>query len=192
MLDGTMKLIAHRGSMRKGLQNTPEGVAVAVREGSDLVELDIVVCTEGHFGCTHGGGDAAALEECLAPMPPTMGLVAHLKGDFSGEDLDGLLGLLESLGFHGRVVFAAHRSAVLRRLKRRGMPVARFGLFPALLALTSPGRWDCCMVNQLWLCRWHVRALQRRGYDVCASCVWEVRSRRAVTHLGVDAAFVNL
>lgn len=48
------------------------------------------------------------------------------------------------------------------------------------------------MVNHAVLTRWHVEALQRRGMAVIASCVWEVRGRRAVERLGVDGAFVNL
>lgn len=186
-----MKVIAHRGSMCRELQNTPQGVAVAVREGADLVELDVVVCRGGHFGCVHGRGEAVALEDCLAAFVPGMGLVAHLKGDYSEHDLEQLLRLLASHGFRERVMFAAHRGGVLRRLKARGMLVARFGLLPALFALVGPRRCDCCMVNQLWLCAWHVRALQRRGYAVAASCVWELRARAAVERLGVDAAFVN-
>ena len=48
------------------------------------------------------------------------------------------------------------------------------------------------MVNQWVLPRPLVQALQRRGYEVIASCVWELRSRQHVRQLGVDGAFVNL
>jgi hypothetical protein len=93
-----------------------------------------------------------------------------------------------------RVVFASHRTGVLRRA-RKLMPqvrLARFGLFAALFALWQQQPWECCMINQMVLTRWLVQALQQRGYEVIASCVWELRSRRSVKQLGVDGAFMNL
>lgn len=90
--------------------------------------------------------------------------------------------------------FASHRGEVLERMGRLFPEVrlARFGFFPAVVALWRRPRWECCMVNHAVLCRWHVRALRRRGMVVFASCVWEVRSRERVRRLGVDGAFVNL
>ena len=70
--------------------------------------------------------------------------------------------------------------------------MARFGLLPAMVALWKPQPWQCCMINQSVLTRWLVKALQQRGYEVFASCVWELRSRRRAQKLGVDGAFVNL
>jgi hypothetical protein len=78
------------------------------------------------------------------------------------------------------------------KLLRPAARLARFGLFPAILALVSPRPWNTCMVNQTWLLACHVRSLHARGYSVFASCVWELRSRDSVARLGVDAAFVNL
>jgi predicted GNAT family acetyltransferase len=48
------------------------------------------------------------------------------------------------------------------------------------------------MINQLVLTKELVQALQQKGYEVMASCVWEFRNRRNVQELGVDGAFVNL
>ena len=70
--------------------------------------------------------------------------------------------------------------------------LARFGLLPALMALWKHQPWDCGMINQVVLTRWLVKTLQQRGYEVFASCVWELRSRRSVQQLGVDGVFVNL
>ncbi len=177
------------------MQNTPAGVRLAVRHQVDFVELDVVRGALGGFHCAHHGWNSKSeLRDCLAELGANMGLVAHLKGNYAEADL---LRVAEQLAPHlplERVVFASHRSAVLRRL-RRLMPqvrLARFGLLPAILALWQQQPWQCCMINQVVLTRWLVKALQRRGYEVVASCVWELRSRPSVKLLGVDGAFVNL
>ncbi len=190
-----MKTIAHRGGMRHGMQNTPAGVRLAVRHQADFVELDIVRAPHGGFQCAHHGWNTKSeLRECLAELGPHMRLVAHLKGNYTEADL---LRVVEHLAPHlplEKVVFASHRSGVLRRMRqlRPDVRLARFGLLPAMVVLWKQQPWQCCMINQLVLTRWLVKALQQRGYEVFASCVWELRSRRSVQELGVDGAFVNL
>lgn len=190
-----MKTIAHRGGMGKGMQNTPAGVRLAAEHQADFVELDVVRGASGGFYCAHLAWNSKfELRDCLAELGAGMGLVAHLKGDYAEADL---MRVAEYLAPHlplEKVVFASHRSGVLRRL-RKVMPkarLARFGLLPAIAALWKQQPWDCCMINQVVLSRWLVKALQQRGYEVVASCVWELRSRRSVQRLGVDGAFVNL
>ncbi len=190
-----MKTIAHRGGMGQGMQNTPAGVRLAAQHQADFVELDVVRAAHCGFHCAHHGWNAKSeLHDCLAELGANMGLVAHLKGNYAEADL---VRLAEYLAPHlplEKVVFASHRSGVLRRL-RQLMPtarVARFGLLPALVGLWQQQPWQCCMINQSVLTRWLVKALQQRGYEVVASCVWELRSRRNVEQLGVDGAFVNL
>jgi glycerophosphoryl diester phosphodiesterase len=190
-----MKTIAHRGGMGKGMQNTPAGLRLAVRNQADYVELDVVRAAHGGFHCAHFGWNTKCeLRECLAELGPHMSLIAHLKGHYTEADL---IRVAEHLSPHlplEKVVFASHRSGVLRRM-RHLMPevrLARFGLLPAMVALWKPQPWQCCMINQSVLTRWLVKALQQRGYEVFASCVWELRSRRRVQKLGVDGAFVNL
>jgi glycerophosphoryl diester phosphodiesterase len=177
------------------MQNTPAGVRLAVRHQADFVELDVVRAADGEFHCAHFGWNTKCnLRECLAELGPHMNLIAHLKGNYTEADL---ICVAEYLAPHlplEKVVFASHRSGVLRRM-RQLMPnvrLARFGLLPALVALWKQQPWDCCMINQVLLTRWLVKALQQRGYEVFASCVWELRSRRSVQKLGVDGAFVNL
>lgn len=177
------------------MQNTPAGVRLAVRHQADYVELDVVRGAHGEFHCAHLGWNSKSdLRDCLTELGAGMGLVAHLKGDYAGADL---LRVAEYLAPHlplEKVIFASHRSSVLQRM-RQLMPkarLARFGLLPALVALWKQQPWDCCMINQVVLSRWLVRALQQRGYEVVASCVWELRSRPYVKQLGVDGAFVNL
>lgn len=189
-----MKIIAHRGGMGRGMQNTPDGVRLAVARGADLVELDVVRGMDGRFHCAHGLGRQSLLGDCLAEMAEGMGLIAHLKGRY--ED-DEVALLVEEIGLRleiGRVCFASHRGETLERVGRLfpEARLARFGFFPAVAALWKQPRWECCMVNHAILTRWHVEALQRRGMVVFASCVWEVRGRRTVERLGVDGAFVNL
>lgn len=190
-----MKTIAHRGGMGKGMQNTPAGVRLAVHHQADYVELDVVRAADGEFYCAHHGWNSKSeLRDCLAELGPHMRLIAHLKGNYSEADL---LRVIEYLAPHlplEKVVFASHRSGVLRRMRQLipDMRLARFGLLPALGALWKPQPWDCCMINQGVLTRWLVKALQQRGYAVFASCVWELRSRRRVQALGVDGVFVNL
>lgn len=179
--------------MKSGMQNAPEGVRLAVTNRVDFVELDVVK-QSGAFRCVHGFGRSASLEECLAEVGGEMGLVAHLKGRLNDVDLRRLVQEIESHLPLRRVIFAAHGSRVLRQLRRLfpNVRLARFGLLPALVGLWKPQPWDCCMINQLVLTKGHVQALQRRGFEVIASCVWEFRSRRSVEELGVDGAFINL
>ncbi len=190
-----MKTIAHRGGMGHGMQNTPAGVRLAMRHQADFVELDVVRAEHGEFHCAHHGWNSKSeLRDCLAELGAGMGLIAHLKGNYTEADL---ICVAEHLAPHlplEKVVFASHRSGVLRRM-RQLMPdvrLARFGLLPAMAALWKPQPWQCCMINQVVLTRWLVKALQQRGYEVFASCVWELCSRRSVQELGVDGAFVNL
>jgi len=190
-----MKTIAHRGGMDKGMQNTPAGVRLAAQHQADYVELDMIRAADGEFHCAHHGWNSKSeLRDCLAELGPGMRLIAHLKGNYTEADL---ICAVEHLAPHlplEQVVFASHRSSVLRRL-RKCMPkarLARFGLLPALAALWKQQPWQCCMINHAVLTRWLVKALQQRGYEVVASCVWELRSRRSVMELGVDGAFVNL
>lgn len=181
--------------MGKGMQNTPAGVRLAARHPADYVELDVVCAADGEFHCAHFGWNTKSeLRECLAELGPHMRLIAHLKGDYTEADL---LRVVEYLAPHlplEKVVFASHRSSVLRRTRQLtpNVRLARFGLLPALGALLQQQPWDCCMINQVLLTRGLVKALQQRGYEVFASCVWELRSRRSVQELGVDGAFVNL
>jgi glycerophosphoryl diester phosphodiesterase len=82
-----MQIIAHRGSMARGKQNSPAGVAVALGHGCDLVELDIWRASGGTFYCSHGRNRPSLLGDCLAAIRPPLGLVAHLKGSFADADL---------------------------------------------------------------------------------------------------------
>lgn len=190
-----MKTIAHRGGMGKGMQNTPAGVRLAVLQQADFVELDVARDAHGGFHCAHHGWNSKSeLRDCLVELGANMRLIAHLKGNYPEADLVRVAEHLAPYLPLEKVVFASHRSGVLRRL-RKLMPnvcLARFGLLPALAALWKQQPWDCCMINQVVLTRWLVKALQQRGYEVVASCVWELRSRRSVRQLGVDGAFVNL
>ena len=176
------------------MQNAPEGVRLAVLHQADFVELDVLKKAGGGFLCAHGWARGAELGACLMEVGGKMGLVAHLKGTYEEADL---LRLVEEILRHlplERVVFAAHHSRVLWKLRQlipKGR-LARFGLWPSLMGLWKQQPWDCCMINQLLLPRWLVVALQRRGFEVVASCVWELRSTRSVRKLGVDGAFVNL
>ncbi len=164
-----MKTIAHRGGMGQGIQNTPAGVRLAVSHQVDFVELDVVRDAHGGFYCAHHGWNSKSeLHDCLAELGANMGLVAHLKGNYTEADL---LHVAEHVAPHlplERVVFASHRSGVLRRM-RQLMPdvrLARFGLLPAFVALWKQQPWEYCMINQAVLSRSLVKALQRRGYEV--------------------------
>lgn len=177
------------------MQNTPAGMRLAAQHQANFVELDVVRASHGGFHCAHHGWNSKSeLRDCLAELREDMGLVAHLKGNYADADL---LRAAKYLAPHlplEKVIFASHRSSVLRRV-RKLMPtarLARFGLLPALVALWKQQPWQCCMINQVVLTPWLVKALQQRGYEVFASCVWELRSRRSVKELGVDGAFVNL
>lgn len=179
--------------MGKGMQNSSAGVRLAARHRADFVELDIVKGMDGRFLCGHGLGERSALGDCLAEIGDSMELIAHLKGRYEEADL---MLLVEEIARYlplTRVMFASHDGGVLGRL-RELVPdcwLGRFGLVPAIMALWREPPWDCCMINQLVLLKWHVLALQRRGQLVFASCVWELRDRRSVKNLEVDGAFVN-
>lgn len=183
--------------MSRGMQNAPEGVRLAARYRVDFVELDVVKKspTDG-FCCVHGWGRGSDLESCLAEMGEEMGLMAHLKGSYEREDLERLLKVILPQVPLERVIFASHGDAVLRRLHEisPNAQLARFGLMSAISAMWEPKLkpWQYCLIHHSVLLNCHVKALQRRGYSVMASCVWEFRSRDSVKRLGVDGAFVNL
>lgn len=189
-----MKIIAHRGSMQREMQNSPAGVRLAAQHRADFVELDIARNQDGSFHCAHGLGKPSALRDYLVEIPDEMGLIAHVKGRYEAADL---LRLKDAVTRHlplTRVIFASHRTSVLVELKRvvPEAQLARFGLFPAIAALWKQQPWQYCLINQSVLLKAHVRRLQQRGYAVFASCVWELRNRRSVQRLGADGAFLNL
>ena len=176
------------------MQNSPEGVRLAVQQGADFVELDVVKVASGGYACAHGLGSRWPLADCLAQVGGGMDVMLHLKGRYEAPDLIRLAGEIERQVPLPRMVFAAHRGTVLRTM-RGVLPdvrLARFGLLPALVALWREQPWEYCLINSLVLRGWLVSALQKRGFHVFASCVWEWRSRRSVERLGVDGAFVNL
>lgn len=176
------------------MQNAPEGVRLAARHRADFVELDVLRCAGGEFLCAHGLGRRTNLGECMAEIGGEMGLFAHLKGAYDDVNLRRLVTEITRHLPLERVIFAAHGACVLRQLRHLfpNARLARFGLLPALVALWKPLPWNCCMINQLVLTKELVQALQQKGYEVMASCVWEFRNRRNVQELGVDGAFVNL
>lgn len=123
-----MKNIAHRGSMAKGMQNSPEGVRLAVSRGADSVELDVVRGKDGRFYCGHGMGRRSLLGDCLVEMGKGVGLIAHLKGRYADDEL---MVLVDEIGQHvemEHVWFASHRGEVLERL-RKMFPEARLARF---------------------------------------------------------------
>jgi len=185
--------IAHRGSMTRGLQNTPEGIRLALAAGIDWGELDGFRARDGAFRRGHGPGRGSALDDCLAAMDGGAGLIVHVKGPFSDDDLTRLAAILARHIPPLEIVFAGHRGAVLRRLHTLapGARLGRFGLLPALAALWRPPVWQIALVNQAVLFPALLRALRSRGLAVHASCVWELRSRDAIARLRPDAAFVN-
>ena len=188
-----MKLIAHRGAMNPEIQNTPAGVELARNRSASYVELDVTRRHNGKFHCVHGLGKGAALQNCLAVMGGEMELIAHLKGNFDEMDLLRLIELITAYLPLERTLFAAHGSKVLQRLRRRAphARLARFGFVSSIVGLIREQPWEACIIHQLVLTRWHVTALQKRGFKVFASCVWELRSRQGIEQLGVDGSFVN-
>lgn len=189
-----MIIIAHRGGMQKGIQNSPEGVRLAARYGADFVELDVVKGRDGAFHCGHGLGQRCLLDDCLLVIGNDMGLIAHLKGSYQDKDLVQLADQVARYLPQQRVIYASHHGKILRRLSEliSGVRLARFGLFPAIIALWRTQPWECCMVNHLFLLKSHVVALKQRGYVVVASCVWDVSRRDRIKRLEVDGEFVNL
>lgn len=189
-----MLTIAHRGSMTRALQNSPAGIRSALEHGVDVVELDVMTGRDGSFVCVHGFGRGTELTECLATLKGRADLIAHLKGPWPEPDLLRLLDEICAYIPLDHVAFASHRGSVLRRMKSVSPKarLARFGLFPALMALWRRPVWQAALVNQVVLRRSLVRALQSRGLTVYASCVWEVLPRDSVSRLGVDGSFINL
>lgn len=118
-----MKTIAHRGGMEKGMQNSPDGVRLAVRHQADFVELDVVGDARGGLQCAHGWGAKSHLSDCLKALGANMSLIAHLKGGLCRgrhRMLDRGDGIPHSLGEGGLRLSQDRRFAAAAEAAARG------------------------------------------------------------------------
>ncbi len=184
-----MKVIAHRGGWGSGLENSPEGVALAVARGADLVELDVREHGSGRLVAAHGRARDASptSENCIEAANGEAGFLFHLKGRFSAAAVDEVVAAGSALD---EVIFVSHRSSTLERIRRRA-PEAQLGRFGLTAALIGGNRYSHALVHRKLLPNWLARRLRRKGLVVFASCVWE-REHARLQASAADGVFVNL
>jgi glycerophosphoryl diester phosphodiesterase len=140
--------IAHRGDPVAARENTMAAFAAAVREGADMVELDLRRTRDGAIVVVHDAtlarlwGDQRSVAEMeLAEVRrvgqedqriPTFGEVlaqfdVPLMVDLNAETVDGALDEVRHAGAVARALFVTGNVAALRRLRARA-PEARIGL----------------------------------------------------------------
>jgi glycerophosphoryl diester phosphodiesterase len=208
--------IAHRGDPVAARENTLPAFASAVREGADMIELDLRRTSDGEIVVLHDAtlsrlwGDArkvadldlAAVREIGSGETriPTFGEVLDhvdvpVMVDLNAETVDGALRDVRRAGAMGRALFVTGNVAALRHLRDLA-PEARIGLTwverepppPALLGELGAEYWN--PMFQLVTAE-RVADVHRMGLKVSTWTVDKPRHMARVVAAGVDAIVSN-
>ena len=208
--------IAHRGDPLAARENTLPAFAAAVREGADMVELDLRRTRDGEIVVLHDatlsrlwGVERKVADLELAAVRevghgderiPTFREVLHhidlpLMVDLNGETVEGALLGVRQAGAMARALFVTGDVAALRTLRHLA-PDARIGLTwverepppPALLGELGAEYWNPMfrLVTPA-----HVADVHRMGLKVSTWTVDEPRHMARVVAAGVDAIVSN-
>jgi glycerophosphoryl diester phosphodiesterase len=209
--------IAHRGDPVGHRENTLPAFEAAVRQGADMVELDLRRTRDGEIVVLHDptllrlwGLDRAvagldlAQVQALGPGDqriPTFRQVLHdvaipLMVDFTGgEVVEGALAAVQEAGAMDRSLFVTGHVGALRLLRRLS-PSARIGLTWTQMEPPPPS-----LLEELGAEFWnpyfrlatpeHVAAVHRLGLLVSTWTVDKRRHMARVAEAGVDAIVSN-
>jgi glycerophosphoryl diester phosphodiesterase len=209
--------IAHRGDPIAARENTLPAFAAAVRQGADMVELDLRCTADGEIVVLHDPTlsrlwelernvtdlDLVALREIGSGnerIPTFRQVLAHvdipLMVDFTGGDVvEGALRAVREADAMARSLFVSGNVGALRALRSRA-PEARIGLtwvkpdpppFP-LLAELGAEYWN--PMFRLVTAEW-VAEVHDRGLKVSTWTVDKPRHMELVVAAGVDAIVSN-
>jgi glycerophosphoryl diester phosphodiesterase len=176
--DPPIRIVAHRGFMRKFPENTILAVRGSFDQGADAVEVDIRLSADGVPVVMHdvtvdrttdgrgvvntlSAAEIVALDACaraVVDLPPCAvplmsdvlreargrgGIVLHLYGTYTTEDLEKMLAAVREAGMDRETVFISFDYPVLRTIRQLD-PVAALGYLstrpPASDAITALGR----------------------------------------------------
>lgn len=222
--DPRIRIVAHRGFMRKYPENTLLAVRKSFDEGADAVEVDIRLSADGVPVVMHdvtvdrttdGRGTVSALtaaeltmlDACaraavdLPPCPvPLMsevlreahgrgGVVLHLYGTYTSDDLHKMLVAVRDAGMDRETIFISFDYPVLRTIRELD-PVAALGYLttrtPAPTLLDALGRTAALVELQTAaadpaLTRDYLTAATQRQHDVGVWVAWnQVQAKQAV------------
>jgi glycerophosphoryl diester phosphodiesterase len=208
--------IAHRGDPVAARENTLPAFTSAVREGADMIELDLRRTRDGEIVVLHDAtlsrlwGDERTLADLdLAEVRqlgsgqmriPTFRQVLHdidvpIMVDLNAETVDGALDEVRQADAMARALFVTGNVGALRRLRHRS-PDARIGLTWVEQALPPPA-----LLQELGAEYWNpmfrlvtpdrVAEVHRLGLKVSTWTVDKPRHMARVVAAGVDAIVSN-
>jgi glycerophosphoryl diester phosphodiesterase len=209
--------IAHRGDPVAERENTLAAFAAAVRQGADMVELDLQRTRDGEIVVLHDptlsrlwGVEGAVADLDLAAVreigqgaqriPTLRQVLRHvavpLMVEFTdGEVVEGALAAVREAGAMERSLFVTRDEAALRSLRSLA-PEARIGL-----TWIRPAAPDPTLLHELSAEYWNpafqlvtperVAAVHDLGIKVSAWTVDEPRHMARIVEAGVDAVVSN-
>ena len=222
-----IRIVAHRGFMRKFPENTIYAVRSSFDAGADAVEVDIRLSADGvpvvmHDATvdrtTDGRGAVAALSAaemgaldacaraatdlppCAVPLLTDVlreargrgGVLLHLYGSYTTEDLDRLLAAVRDAEMDRETIFISFDYAVLRTIRQLD-PVAALGFLstrpPSPTLLDALGRTAALFELQAALAepaltRDYLTAASRDQQDAGVWVAWNQEHARQAVALG--------
>ena len=225
--DPPIRIVAHRGFMRKFPENTVLAVRSSFDAGADAVEVDIRLSADGVPVVMHdatvdrttdgrgavsalsaaelGALDACAraatdLPPCAVPLMADVlreargrgGVLLHLYGNYTTEDLVKLLAVVRESGMDRETVYISFDHPLLRTIRQLD-PVAALGFLstrpPAPTLLDALGRTAALFELQAALAepaltRDYLNAASRAQHDVGVWVAWNQEHARQAVALG--------
>lgn len=185
-----MKVIGHRGARGLAPENTVESIEAALRAGADGVEIDVRVTSDGVVVLSHDPiiadnidnhwtiaqhtydflhkrrMELATLEEAIAAVPPDHELRIEIK---PGEPIEPLIAVLRPLLSERNYLFVVSFDYGLLRTFHAalpGMPLVLNEKWSSVRARLRARKLETkhIQMNQRWLWRGFLRAMQHGGY----------------------------
>jgi glycerophosphoryl diester phosphodiesterase len=184
-------VLAHRGACWDAPENTLEAFELAVEQGADYVEFDVVGGADGELVVCHDPPPppgVPTLDETLAALVGRVGLAVEIKDAAATE------GVLGALARHDvdpeRLLVLSFRPRALERV-RRARPdvrcVLHLGRRPDPLAALS--YWGVGFEDPVGVSK--IRLAQAHGLATTVFTVNEPARMRELATLGVDGIFTD-
>jgi glycerophosphoryl diester phosphodiesterase len=184
-------VLAHRGACWDAPENTLEAFELAVEQGADYVEFDVVGGPDGELVICHDPAPppgAPTLDDALAALVGRVGLAVEIK-DAAATD-----GVLDALARHEadpeRLLVLSFRLRALERVRRARTDVRcvlHLGRRPDPLAALS--YWGVGFEDPVGASK--IRLAQAHGLATTVFTVNEPARMRELAALGVDGIFTD-
>lgn len=196
------KIIGHRGARGLAPENTTKAIEVALTHHVDGVEFDVRVTQDGVVILSHDPTvdglvirkqsydnlkkqkpDLATLEEAIAAVRSRCAMLIEIKPRVPVRPIIDIVQRELATNNHAEISILSRSQSILRQVKA-GLPEVqlvvneRWSIFIALWRMHQLGT-DRLQMNQRWLWRGLLKAIQRRGIRMSP---YTVNSPKQVAH----------